>query len=252
MSTPRLLYTSFMLLALAVFILARWWLPKPMALSLLPWWKRTSLALAAFIGGALGAKLPFALANPSGWLDGSAWLSDGKTVVAGLIGAYLAVEATKWFLDIRVKTGDTFALPLALALAVGRWGCFFNGCCYGTETTLPWGVWFRIPDAEGWRWARCHPTQIYESLFHFSMALVLWELMRRGLLVRQRLKLYLIAYGVYRFATEYIRPEPAWWLGLTFYQWAALALVVGLAIQWWFDRPPPAAQAEVPELGFQS
>ncbi|HVS39999.1 MAG TPA: hypothetical protein VMS17_30855, partial [Gemmataceae bacterium] len=52
----------------------------------------------------------------------------------------------------------------------------------------------------------------------------------------QRLKLYLIAYGVYRFLTEYIRPEPRWWPGLTFYQWAALGLTVGLLVQWRLDR----------------
>jgi prolipoprotein diacylglyceryltransferase len=238
--TPRLYYTAFMLLALAVFLLTRWWLPKPSALARLPFAKRLALALAGFVGGAFGAKLPFALADPTGWLDGSAFLSDGKTIVTGLLGAYLAVELAKRALGVRVKTGDTFALPLALALAVGRWGCFFNGCCYGRETTLPWGVWFRVRGPDGFRWARCHPTQIYESIFHFTMAVVLWELMQRDWLPRQRLKLYLLAYGVYRFATEYVRPEPAWALGLTFYQWAALALAVGMAGHWWADRRPSA------------
>jgi prolipoprotein diacylglyceryltransferase len=244
MIPPRLYYSSFMFLALAVFLLARRCLPRPAALRRVPPWKRAALGLAAFVGGALGAKLPFAVANPAGFLDPSAWFTDGKTIVAGLIGAYLAVEAAKWALDVRVKTGDTFAVPLALALAVGRWGCFFNGCCYGTGTALPWGVYFRVPDGGGWRWARCHPTQVYESLFHFGMALVLVELMRRGLLVRQRLKLYLIAYGLYRFATEFIRPEPAWWLGLTFYQWAALALAAGMAVHWWLDRAPKRLSGE--------
>ncbi len=244
MTPERLFYSSFMFAALAVFLLTRWWLPKPSALAREPLWKRAGLALAAFVGGAFGAKLPFAAANPAGWLDGTAWFTDGKTVVAGLIGAYLSVELAKWLLNVRVKTGDTFALPLALALAVGRWGCFFNGCCYGTETDLPWGAWFRVRAGEGgWRWARCHPTQIYESIFHFTMALVLWQLMQRGLLARQRLKLYLISYGLYRFATEHIRPEPPWWLGLTFYQWAALALAAGLAVQWWIDRHAPAEDA---------
>ena len=231
--SPRLAYATFMLLALAVFLLVRHFVPKPAALRRLPWWKRAALALAAFVGGSLGAKLPFALAaGPNAWLDGSAWFSDGKTIVAALIGAYLAVELAKWALDVRVKTGDTFALPLALALTVGRWGCFCNGCCYGTATDLPWGVWFRVPGPDGPQLMKCHPTQIYESLFHFAMAWVLLVLMLRDALPGQRLKLYLIAYGLYRFATEYIRPEPAWWLGLTFYQWAALALVAGLSLQW--------------------
>lgn len=233
---PRVFYASFMLLALVVFLLTRWLIPKPPGLLVLPWWKRAALAAAAFIGGALGGKVPFLGTNPAGWLDLTTWMQDGKTIVAGLIGAYLAVELTKLALDIRVKTGDTFALPLALAMAVGRWGCFFNGCCYGVATTLPWGVWFRVPTAEGFVYQRCHPTQIYESLFHFTMAVVLWQLMQRGLLPGQRLKLYLIAYGVYRFLTEYIRPEPSWWLGLTFYQWAAAALALGMMAQWLADR----------------
>lgn len=233
---PRVFYASFMLAALAVFVLTRWLIPKPPALRMLPWWKRAALAAGALIGGALGGKLPFVGTKPLGWLDLGTWLQDGKTIVAALIGAYLAVEGTKWLLDIRVKTGDTFALPLALALAIGRWGCFFNGCCYGIATTLPWGVYFRVKTAAGYQMQRCHPTQIYESLFHFTMALVLWQLMQRGLFVGQRLKIYLIAYGVYRFLTEYIRPEPAWWLGLTFYQWAAAALAAGMIAQWIAER----------------
>jgi prolipoprotein diacylglyceryltransferase len=228
-----------MMLSLVVFVVVRHFVPKPRALTRLPLWKQVVLALAAFVGGALGGKLPFALSEPTPWWDLTTWLRDGKTITTGLIGAYLAVEWAKWVLDVRVKTGDTFALPLALALAVGRWGCFFNGCCYGAETTLPWGVTFLV---EG-RLVKCHPTQIYESLFHFSMALLVLELMRRDLLAGQRLKLYLIAYGVYRFLTEYLRPEPVWWLGLTFYQWAALVLALGLALQWLADRETPLSEA---------
>jgi phosphatidylglycerol---prolipoprotein diacylglyceryl transferase len=229
---PRAAYALFMLLAVAVFVLARRLTPQPPGLRALPWWQRAELALAGFVGGALGAKLPFAMADPSGWWTAAAWLSDGKTVITGLAGAYVAVEAAKAVLGVRVKTGDSFALPLALALAVGRWGCFCNGCCYGTETSLPWGVAFAMPDGTT---RVCHPTQAYESLFHLGMAFVLAELMRRGLLARQRLKFYLIAYAAYRFLTEFIRPEPPWLLGLTFYQWAALALAAGLAAQWLAD-----------------
>jgi phosphatidylglycerol:prolipoprotein diacylglycerol transferase len=226
----RFWYAGFMLLALVVFVMTRHFIPRPAALMQLPRWKGLVLGLAAFVGGSLGAKLPFALASPGdAWLDGTAWLSDGKTIVAGLIGAYLAVELAKWALDIHVKTGDTFALPLALALAVGRFGCFFNGCCYGTPTSLPWGISFRMPDGQ---WLRCHPTQLYEVLFHSLMAVVLIILMRRGTLRGQLLKLYLISYGCFRFLTEYIRPEPIWLAGLTFYQWASLVLILGLLLQW--------------------
>ena len=160
--------------------------------------------------------------------EAAAWAADGKTITTGLIGAYLAVEFAKWLLGIRIKTGDSFALPLALALAVGRWGCFFNGCCYGRETDLPWACDF----GDG---VLRHPTQVYESLFHLTMAGVLLWLMGRGLLRTHRLQLYLIAYGVFRFLTEYLRPEPEWFGGLTFYQWVAVVLIVGLAGQWWWE-----------------
>lgn len=242
--SPRQSYTLFMFLAAAVFLTTRHFMPRPAALAVLPWWKRAALAWAVLVGAALGAKLGFVVSRSDGWLSGTTWLGDGKTVTTGLVGAYLAVEAAKLLLGIRVKTGDTYALPLALALAVGRWGCWFNGCCHGTATDLPWGVDF----GDG---VRRHPTQLYEALFHLAMAGVLLVVMLRGVFLTHRLQLYLIAYGVYRFVSEFIRPEPPWLAGLTFYQWAALVLVIGLCLQWWYEvqvegGEPRIERAEAP------
>jgi prolipoprotein diacylglyceryltransferase len=239
MMPPRLAYALLIFAALAVFLLTRHFLPRARGLAVLPWWKRAALGAAAFIGGALGAKLPFVLGLGGGPSGDLAWFRDGKTVTTGLVGAYLGVEIAKLILEIRVKTGDTFALPLALAMAVGRWGCFVYGCCYGVETTLPWGVDFGDGKYR-------HPTQAYESLFHLAMAGVLLVLLRRHFLPRQHIKVYLIAYGVYRVLTEFIRPEPAVWLGLTFYQWVSLALIVGLSAQWAWDRRHDDAVPDLP------
>jgi phosphatidylglycerol---prolipoprotein diacylglyceryl transferase len=225
---PRSMYAAFMIAAVAVFLIARQLMPKTGGLAKLPFLERVTLGLAAFVGGTLGARLPFVI--QLGWegLSVQNLLGDGKTITTALVGAYLGVEIMKLALGLRVKTGDDFAIPMALAMAVGRWGCFFNGCCFGTPTSLPWGVDF----GDG---ARRHPTQIYESLFHFFMALALIAIMRRGWFPRQRLKLYLICYFAFRFATEFIRPEPVVWLNLTFYQLVAVFASVGLAIQWWWD-----------------
>jgi phosphatidylglycerol---prolipoprotein diacylglyceryl transferase len=225
--SPRLAYAVFMIGALAVFLLARRSLPAPGGLASLSRGERLALGLAAFVGGVLGAKLPFVFVRGADWL-GSAWMADGKTVTTGLIGAYIGVELAKLALGVKVKTGDAFALPLALALAVGRWGCFFNGCCHGTPTDLPWGVDF----GDG---VRRHPTQIYESLFHLTMAFTLLLIIRHGWSRNQRLKFYLIAYGVYRFLSEFIRPEPIYACGLTYFQWVALFMIVALALQWAYD-----------------
>jgi phosphatidylglycerol---prolipoprotein diacylglyceryl transferase len=100
-----------MLLAVTVFLTARQALPRPSGVAALPWRERAALALPAFVGASFGAKLPFALGAAGGVFSVEAWLSDGKTLLTGLAGGYLAVEWTKWWLGVRVKTGDTFALP---------------------------------------------------------------------------------------------------------------------------------------------
>ena len=76
------------------------------------------------------------------------------------------------------------------------------------------------------------------------MAAVLWQMKRRGMFVGQLFKLYMICYFVYRFLTEFIRPEQPLWLGLTGYQWAALWLIPVFAGMWWWSvrettRPAP-------------
>ena len=64
---------------------------------------------------------------------------------------------------------------------------------------------------------------------------MLLALQHRGLFQGQLIKLYFIAYFVYRFLTEFIRPEPRWFLNLTGYQWATLALIPVFALLWYHD-----------------
>jgi phosphatidylglycerol:prolipoprotein diacylglycerol transferase len=192
--------------------------------------QRAAIGWGAFCGAMIGAKLPFVFSDWEGLVSGAAWFAHGKTILGGLIGGYLGVELTKLLLDIRVKTGDSFAVPVAVAVGIGRLGCFRAGCCYGTPTTLPWGVVF--PTAlENPHLAR-HPTQLYEAAFHFSAAIVLWCLVRGGYFRGQLIKLYLISYLVYRFLTEFIRPEARLWYGLSGYQ-AATLLLIGLFVWLW-------------------
>ncbi len=191
---------------------------------------KLGICLGAYVGAMLGAKLPFVLSDWDGFVSGVAWFSSGKTILCGLVGGYFGVEVAKWTLDVNLKTGDTFAVPVPLSIAVGRLGCFFAGCCYGTPTELPWGVVF--PSVDGL--AR-HPTQLYESLFHLACAAVLAILRDHGLFRGQLIKLYIIVYAAYRFATEMIRPEARVWQGFTGYQAAALVIMALFAWLWWRD-----------------
>jgi phosphatidylglycerol---prolipoprotein diacylglyceryl transferase len=192
--------------------------------------ERIGIAIGAFVGAMLGAKLPFVLADWEGLVSGQAWFGDGKTILFGLAGGYFGVVVAKWSLEIRTRTGDGFAVPVAAAIAVGRLACFVGGCCYGTPTALPWGMVFDSVDSQP-----RHPTQIYEFMFHLLAAGILWRLQTLGLFRGHLIKLYILAYLAYRFASEFIRPEARLWANLTGYQWAAVALAVVFAVIWWRD-----------------
>src|SRR5512137_2994006 len=99
-------------------------------------WEKLAIALGAFCGGMIGARLPFVLADWEGFLSGAAWLTDGKTIMSGLVGGYLGAEATEWALGIRTKMCDAFAVPLAAGVGIGRLACFHAGCCHGVPTSL--------------------------------------------------------------------------------------------------------------------
>ena len=191
--------------------------------------QRVIIGLGGFSGAFLAAKLPFFLA--SDWaemIDGRALFSDGKTIMAGLVGGYAGVEAAKRMAGVRVSTGDSFVVAVPVAIAIGRVACFSNGCCYGLPTDVAWGVDFG--DGVG-----RHPTQLYETAFHLACAGLLAVLRRDALLPGQLFKLYLLLYFVYRFASEFLRPEIRVWGGLTGYQWAAVALVPVVGLLWWRD-----------------
>jgi phosphatidylglycerol:prolipoprotein diacylglycerol transferase len=190
--------------------------------------QRWIVSLGAICGGIVGAKLPFVLMDWDGFLSGMAWLENGKTITFGLVGGYFGVEAAKWAAGVRTKTGDSFAVPVAVSIGLGRFACFSAGCCFGQPTSLPWGVDF----GDG---VLRHPTQIYEVLFHLSAAVMLFVMQRRGIFHGQLIKLYFIAYFAYRFLTEFIRPEPRMSLDLTGYQWAALAFIPIFVVLWIHD-----------------
>lgn len=209
-------------------------------------WERFSVGIGAFCGAMIGAKLPFALADWEGLLTGTVWFSDGKTIMVGLAGAYFGVEFTKWALEIRAKTGDWFAMPVAVAVGIGRLGCFVAGCCYGTATDLPWGVQFSTADQITGFTARRHPTQLYESIFHFATAALIWQLERRKIWPGQLVKFYIISYLVYRLISELIRPEARLLFGMTAYQWCALILLPIFLYLWYRDARVKAAIANKP------
>lgn len=234
----RLAYTLCMIAATVVagFLLRR----RQTGLGLDPM-QRWGIAIGGLIGATFAAKLPFILgADPDASLA-DAWLSDGKTILWGLTGGYVGVELAKWSLLVTKSTGDSFVIPVAVAIAIGRVGCFLFGCCFGIPTDQSWGVAFvTAPDAGS---LLRHPTQIYEIVFHLSFALIAWASIRQtaNKHSRQRtsttarfttgnwMPIYLISYAGFRFVTEFWRPENRLAAGLTLYQWSSIAIAAAFA-----------------------
>jgi len=119
------------------------------------------------------------------------------------------------------RVADLVSPFIALGLFFGRMGCFLNGCCYGSECTLPWAV--RFPGMG----APVHPTQLYEALGSLSIAALLYLGVRpRKRAHGQVLAAWLVLYGVLRFLLEFWRAdERGAFAGLSTSQWIGIPLV---------------------------
>lgn len=165
------------------------------------------------IGGLVGANL-------GQWIGGG---TAGKTVLGGIAGGYLSVFLVKKRLGIVRPTGDLFAVAVCAGEAVGRWGCFFGGCCYGKASDVPWHVW----QHGAWR----HPTQIYLSLASLLILPLLWTFARRSPPENGIFYLQGVLYCLARFVIEFFRETPGTTHGLTTAQWACAAGFVFFSVQ---------------------
>lgn len=69
------------------------------------------------------------------------------------------------------KLCDAASPPAMLAITVGRWGCFLNGCCVGLPTDSFMAVHFPFDKPGVFR----HPVQIYYSVIALVIvAVLLW------------------------------------------------------------------------------
>jgi len=208
----------------------RWTMLGAILFSAIYWYvksKKDPAMLPVYIGalgGAfLGAKLAYVFAE--GWRDWpmeDRWirLATGKSIVGGLLGGYAGVEGMKWLVGYRKSTGDAFALVVPLGIALGRVGCWLQGCCLGSPTTLKL---LAARDALGVnRW----PAAQVELVFQLAVFFLMLVLCRRAAFQGRLFFLYLALYGGFRFVHEWARDTPAIFLGLSGYQYLSLILAL--------------------------
>ena len=184
------------------------------------------IALLGLLAGLLGARAAYVFlhweiyrADPMEILR----LDHGGLVFyGGLAGGLLAGAAAASAAKLPLlATLDLFMPPLVLAHAIGRVGCFLNGCCYGAPTALPWGVVF--PPELIYR----HPTQLYEAAALVLIFLYLQRMERCSPPPGTILLTYGLLYGAWRFLAEFLRGDsPLVLAGLTAFQLASLPLAL--------------------------
>ena len=176
-------------------------------------------AVGAVVGAKLGVLFGDALWPLRPFDDWSALLVSGRSIAGALLFGFLAVEAAKPLLRYDIPPNDRFAVALPFSIAIGRIGCLVAGCCRGAPHEGPLAIAY---DDGVLR----HPAQLYEALFQLLAGWALLAMWRRKILFGRLFALYLAAYGVFRFATEFIRDTAKPYAGFSAYQWMALAMVV--------------------------
>lgn len=182
------------------------------------------LVFWAVVGGIIGARLFYILLNYSYFIEHSEEIimiqNGGLAWQGGLIlGAVMTVSfirKRKLFLPAIL---DLLAPYLALGQAIGRVGCFLNGCCFGKP--VEWGIYFPVHDAY------LHPTQLYLSGGLLIIFLILKRYQRSSEIPGLVFASYLILASCLRFGVEFFRADhEVLFLGLSIYQYVCFGVLM--------------------------
>jgi len=157
---------------------------------------------------------------------------EGLTIYGAVLGAALAIWIYSRFSNFSFAyAADVIAPGIILAQAIGRVGCTINGCCYGTATSLPWGVVYTHPDSFAYFASQAlptgiglHPTQVYEIIFALILFGVLIGLKGRLQPDGSLFLVYLSLYSLWRIGIDFIREGTPFLFGL--HQAQVIAIIV--------------------------
>ena len=187
------------------------------------------VVLGVIFGGRLGYVLfykpAYYAAHP---LEILAIWQGGMSFHGGLLGVMLAmVLAARRHKVDWLRLMDFIAPLIPPGIAAGRLGNFINAELPGRVTDVPWGMVF--PGAGD---APRHPSQLYQfALEGLALFALLWWFSSKPRPRGQVSAMFLLGYGVLRFAAEFAREPDSFIgylaLGLTMGQWLCLAMMAG-------------------------
>lgn len=171
------------------------------------------VAVGAICGAAFGATFLAALQHLLNSVGPP--VVGGRTIVGGILGGWAGVEFVKRQIGMVKSTGDAFVPALVVGTMLGRLGCFFTGVSDETAGLVTSTV-LGFDHGDG---MLRHPTALYEVFVVAALGALVWRADTGG--EGERFRWYVAAYLCWRFAVDFLKPQPWTVLGITPIQWAA-------------------------------
>ena len=204
------------------------------------WTFASDLGFWIMVSGILGARIAYVASNWDFYAASPVEIvrvdRGGLVFYGGFLGAGVGIAI---FARLRrerlLPLLDFIITAIPLGHALGRVGCYLNGCCYGQA----WEGWGAVR-VEG---LNRYPVQLYEAvanLLIYVLVLAKYRLRRRE---GDALCLYLLVYPVTRFLLEFLRGDgELQWMNLTVAQWISMVLFsIGLVLHF---SPRPRHEPE--------
>ena len=173
------------------------------------------ITTAALISGIIGARIMHLFLYPDYY---ESWVDILKIYEGGLV-LYGFILTSPIIVILRLKRHNlsfhqffmTFTPTLPLGIAVGRLGCFLNGCCFGTPGDHAWCVTYPVDTLphQVHGAISLHPSQIYAFILGTSLAFILSFIPQKLEKIRgfQLALCFTLGYGTIRLIEESFRGD---------------------------------------------
>ena len=166
--------------------------------------------------------------------------SGGLAIYGGILLVFIGACVMCYIRKIPFRElADYCVVYLPLGQAIGRWGNFFNQECFGTNTSLPWGM--TSSTVQSYLSLNCptlvsdmpvHPTFLYESIADLIIFFILLQIRKKSKVPFETSCAYFALYGSVRFFIEGMRTDSLYigGTGIRTSQLLSLILVVAALI----------------------